>query len=992
MKQATLLLVWLLWANTIWAQEYFQQEVDYKITVTLQDETHELHANMDMTYINHSPDDLAFIYMHLWPNAYQHNTALEKQLFRNGKSSDWFDLEHRRGGIDSLDFRVDGNKVKWEYDPEHKDICKIILNKPLKSGQHITISTPFRVKIPEGITSRLGHIGESYQITQWYPKPAVYDRYGWHQMPYLNQGEFYSEFGSFDVSISLPKNYVVGATGDLQNAEEIAWLNKLADKTAKIDSFDRKDEIFPVSEKTIKTISYIQKDVHDFAWFADKRFHVLKSEVVLPKSKRKVTTWAMFLNSDAKLWLRANEYINDAVYYYSKWNGDYPYKHCTAVLSALSAGGGMEYPNITVIGRSQTALGLEQVIMHEVGHNWYYGILGFNERDYTWMDEGINSFAEARYMRTKYPIDNSFIKTLGIPEKYSLFFDLDEVRYKDMQLIAYLAVARLNKDQHASLHANDFTGTNYGMIGYMKSARIIDYLLAYMGEEKFNAAMHDFYEQWKYKHPHPVDMRKVFEKHTKTDLAWLFDDLIQTRHRVDYKIKRSKNGKVLVKNNGAVASPVSISGITDTNTLYTIWNEGFVGSKWLDLPTDQSPKILRIDANRDMIEFNESNNMLKTSGVLRKIEPIRFKLLGLLESPERTQINFVPTMGWNDHNKYMLGALFYNSPLPAQVFEYQLMPMYGFGSKSLAGSAKIAYHYLPYSDKIQSIDFSMKAIQYAANETTDFQRLHSQVRVVLKAKDQHSRTFSAFYLNHFLASDYANLLKGIDAEYVSLFKLSFFHHNNKKKAFSVSADLEANEEFAKLSASTTYEIPYTKKASVRFRAFGGSFLYQVDNLSPFYMWSLSGTNGMNDYTYEYNSLARFEPYTATNTLSHQFVATEGAFVSNSYRVSNEWILAVGVEVDLPVLPKKNNIQWFANGAMMSDQAYNLSGTLNETMFWETGLSFSMINNAFKIYIPLLMSTDLNSEMELQNVGLFERVRFTLHLNKLNPFSLARSIF
>ena len=109
------------------------------------------------------------------------------------------------------------------------------------------ITSPFHVKLPKGVTSRLGHVDQSYQITQWYPKPAVYDKYGWHQMPYLNMGEFYSEFGSYDVSITLPENYVVGATGDLQNEEEIDWLNELADKTARLDSFNKENKDFPKS-------------------------------------------------------------------------------------------------------------------------------------------------------------------------------------------------------------------------------------------------------------------------------------------------------------------------------------------------------------------------------------------------------------------------------------------------------------------------------------------------------------------------------------------------------------------------------------------------------------------------------------------------------------------------------------------------------------------------------------------------------------------------
>ena len=132
------------------------------------------------------------------------------------------------------------------------------------------------------------------------------------------------------------------------------------------------DNEFPESSEKMKTIRYTQSRVHDFAWFADKRYKVLKGEVELPNSNRNVTTWAMFTPRNSNLWKDAIEYINDGTYYYSKWNGDYPYNQVTAVDGTISAGGGMEYPNVTVIGNTGNAMALEVVIVHEVGHNWFY--------------------------------------------------------------------------------------------------------------------------------------------------------------------------------------------------------------------------------------------------------------------------------------------------------------------------------------------------------------------------------------------------------------------------------------------------------------------------------------------------------------------------------------------------------------------------------------------------------------------------------------------
>ena len=178
-------------SSSVSAQEdYFQQTVDHRIVVSLDDVEHVLRGEITTRYTNNSGDTLDFLWIHLWPNAYKNGqTALAQQKFRQGEMFMFWALQRDLGGIDSLDFAVDGVSAEWSYHPQHIDIAKLSLPQPLAPGESLEYATPFRVKLPSGKISRLGHIGESYQITQWYPKPAVYDRDGWHEMPYLNQGE-----------------------------------------------------------------------------------------------------------------------------------------------------------------------------------------------------------------------------------------------------------------------------------------------------------------------------------------------------------------------------------------------------------------------------------------------------------------------------------------------------------------------------------------------------------------------------------------------------------------------------------------------------------------------------------------------------------------------------------------------------------------------------------------------------------------------------------
>ena len=246
-------------------QNYFQQHVEYKISVVLNDTKNSLSAFEEITYKNNSQDTLTFIYFHLWPNGYKNNsTPMALQMERSNNLEFLNAPDSVYGYIDSIDFKINNKIAKWSYLKDTIDICKLFLNNPLLPGQSIIISTPFYVKIPGQDFSRLGHYGQSYQITQWYPKPAVYDKFGWHQFPYLNQGEFYSEFGKFDVSITLPENYSVAATGVLQNSEEIERIENIIKNTKNITTFNKDDIKFPKSSANLKTIHFIQDSIHDF--------------------------------------------------------------------------------------------------------------------------------------------------------------------------------------------------------------------------------------------------------------------------------------------------------------------------------------------------------------------------------------------------------------------------------------------------------------------------------------------------------------------------------------------------------------------------------------------------------------------------------------------------------------------------------------------------------------------------------------------------------
>jgi hypothetical protein len=991
------------------AQKYFQQEVNYTIAVTLDDKTHSLSATESIEYTNNSPDALPFIYMHVWPNAYKdHRSALCKQMMRDGDLSLYFADSIDRGHITALDFKVNDAAVSWDFDSTHQDIVKITLNTPLASGESVTISTPFTVKIPNGKFSRLGHVGESYMITQWYPKPAVYDKNGWNQMPYLTIGEFYSEYGSFDVSITLPKNYVLGATGDMVDGEaELAWLDKKAKVTEGIDLFPG-DMSFPASEAQTKTLRFKQENVHDFAWFADKRWHVLKGSVELPHSKREVTTWAFFTNNEADLWKNSIEYINDATYYYSLWNGDYPYNHVTAVDGTISAGGGMEYPNITVIGGSGDALGLETVIMHEVGHNWFYGILGSNERNHPWMDEGLNSLNENRYLETKYPdpADQAML-----PAKIGEFLDA-RMNHKDLYYVGYLFNARRAYDQPVELHSNEYTQVNYGAIVYGKTALVFDYLKAYLGDATFDQCMQAYFERWKYKHPQPEDLRAVFEEITHKDLSWFFDDMIQTNRTLDYKIVKAKDNHIQLKNTGDIKGPFNVAAFKGDSLVATQWYEGFEGDTEVDFPAGDYD-VYRVDGIYEMPEFNRGNNSYKTSGLFKKKEPLQIKFLGSLDEMERKKLYYAPLLGWNEQNKWMAGLALYNNIAPQKKFDFVVAPMWSFHTGEYTGYANTGFNLYPRFSKVfQHVRLEAAGARFnryflSNSDNVVFEKFAPSLSIKFKKKEltqkhAHFVSFRSVLTNEIVSdpgytiqNEFTNTFVGPSVETNSNMFNQFvykFRHDRPLRPYNVSATVLQHESFVKADLALEYTVKYNEKGKqFWFRLYGGKFLQNDMDAVAFqrYRFRMDGQNGYSDYLYDEIFLDRGR---SNNMLSQQFVDNEGAFkVPTILGANADWIASMNMKIDLP---------WRLPIALFADLGTSpLSITDAQTglvtndiqVLYDFGAYVSLVKNAVEVYFPFFVSSEIQNEYDVNGLNYGDRIRFIFHLNNANPFKIARNI-
>lgn len=504
-------------SKNIFAQDnYWQQKLYFNIDVSLNEKEKTLTGKETVVYKNNSPSSLDFIWFHIWPNAYKNSSTALYQQLNNDESRKKKLSVKTAGSIDNLLFTVDGVAAQTEAhsNPAYIDIVKLKLPKPLEPGDSISISTPFIVKLPEYF-SRSGYADGQFMICQWYPKPAVFDRDGWHEMPYLDMGEYYSEYADYKVNISLPADFVVASTGQLQNEAELAAYKKIGSANAKERS--NKPGLYAADKTNLKTLNYVAHNVPDFAWFADKDL-VIQYDTVQLASGKIVDAFSFYHNKKNSIWRNSIDYVKNATHFYSNAVGEYDYPVVQAIEgSKNNSSGGMEYPMVTLITSPDAKVEtLDAVITHEVGHNWFMSMLGSNERMHTWQDEGMNSYYQFRYEAEKYRFNSIFGDALP--------YAIQKLPVNEFQLSVYSAFMNIPMEPAIETPAASFTSSNdYGVVSYVKAALWMYMLEAAIGREKVDKAFQFYFSEWKHKHPRPEDMKAAFEKSIGGNLTDFFN-------------------------------------------------------------------------------------------------------------------------------------------------------------------------------------------------------------------------------------------------------------------------------------------------------------------------------------------------------------------------------------------------------------------------------------------------------------------------------------
>lgn len=532
--------------------QYWQQRVDYRITAELDTARQELRGSETVTYRNESPDALPYLWMFLEQNicAPGSITGTLNQpplIFQDAV----FDFSCRgfQGGVVLEHVRSGGRDVAYEM---YGTTLKVLLPQPLASRSTLELELAWRFPIPPYGAARMGRDGSLYEIAWWYPRMAVYDDVrGWNHDPYIGAGEFYLEYGSFDVSLTVPASMLVAATGTLRNPAEVltpAQRERLARargsaQTVVIRGVDevRDPASRPPTEFGTFTWRFTADSVRDFAWAASSTF-VWDAVGV---NGGRTLAMSYYPPSAQPLWKDATEYAKTAIENYSAQWAPYPYPYASNVRGIES---GMEYPMIVFCNRPDPEA-LYSVTDHEFGHTWFPMVVGSNERRYGWMDEGLNEFINYY----------NWIKRFGRPPAHR------------GSLPSYLEMATSGRERPVMSFPDQLPGEFVGPAAYDKPAIALRLLRdVVVGPERFDPAFREYFRRWAYKHPTPADFFRTIEDGVGEDLSWFWRGWLFTTAQLDQAVdslalsdSAGVVSRIYLRNEGGIPMPVQLSMLMD---------------------------------------------------------------------------------------------------------------------------------------------------------------------------------------------------------------------------------------------------------------------------------------------------------------------------------------------------------------------------------------------------------------------------------------------
>jgi hypothetical protein len=598
-------------------ENYWQNYATYDLSAEIDPESHTLYGESRVEYINNSPNDLEVIVVELAQNLHKEGTPKKEMTEITGGS----DLS--RVHVNGQDFEPITMFQRWTQNASGYILegtrLYIFPDGVLESGQSMNFEFEWSFEIPqEGASGRMGRSRDNlYFIAYWYPQIAVYDDvYGWMDDPFVGNAEFYHGFADYELSVTMPKEWLVMGTGEFLNPGETLSQRTLerynqagnSDEPITIADFNELSDATIQTDDDMLTWRFSSKQIRDVAFSAtlESRWDGTRTAVgdLNGDGETDYSRINTFFREEAPLWKEQATYAQHSIQFLSDYTTlPYPWPHMTSVEGADIIGGGMEFPMMTVMGdyNNAGAVRLYGVTAHELAHMWFPMILSTNERRYTWIDEGYTTFHTNEANK----------------DFYGDRFDNNDI------FGGYLQIAGSDLEGEM-MRWSDFhyPGPAYGVASYPKPASVLAALRGVLGNELFLEAHHELIERWKYKHPYPWDIFRTFEDVSGRDLSWFWRAWYYETWTLDQSVANvtslGNQHTITIEDKGDVPMPVlleitlSNGDVRQERIEVNHWLDGY-RTKEITIESDSEITRVEIDPQNHFPDVNPSNNVWKAS-------------------------------------------------------------------------------------------------------------------------------------------------------------------------------------------------------------------------------------------------------------------------------------------------------------------------------------------------------------------------------------------
>jgi len=904
-----------------------QQEIS--IEANLLPEKQSIEIQQQIVFHNSSNTALDEIYINDWANSFSDKTTpLGKRFSENYDSEFHFEKDKDRGRTiikaisseTSLPLNwVRGNEV---------DIIKVTPDKPIAPGSNYRLNITYTVKLPDSKLTRYGVTKKNdYNLQYWYLSPAAYDG-KWHAYSNKKTEDLYLTPSKFKITFRTPKRYTL-----VSDFEVISENISEGIKTTVLHGENRTNATLYLEQ--LPSFENIVTD---------------KLEIITNLEEKKVTPPIRAIVID-----RITHFLNNKL-------GDYPFEKM--VISDE------DYRSSPVYGLNQLPdfispfpdgfeYDMEQ--LKTITRSYLKNTLHLHPRNDYWLLDAIQIHLMMQYVDTYYPK----MKIIGSLSRFWIirWAHAADLEFNDQYPMLYLNMARNNLHQKLTIPKDSLLKFNKNIANAYYGGQGLDYLSSYLGVHVMEKSIKEFFSENKLKTTTSLQFRDKLKEHTNLPVDWFFEDYVDSRETIDFKIKKvSKERdslKVLIKNLRDNTMPVSLFGINKKQTVFKKWINPIKDTVTVTVSAKDVRK-LALNHDGEIPEFNRRNNFKKVKGLFNK--PVQFRLFQDVEDPNYTQFFFMPIFEYNLYDGFTTGLKLYNKTVLPKAVHYKLEPQFGYRSKTIIGGGSVQYTQRLAKGNLNAMRYGISGNYYSYDDGLFYRKFTPFITFRFRDKDLRKNEKQFINLRNVNVYRDDNPNNPNQEPNYSVFNLSYVYSNpNQINYFRGVADYQISSKFSKIFATLEYRKLFKNNRQLNLRFFAGTFIFNDTGVDEnFFSFALDRPT---DYLFDYSYYGRSED---SGLFSQQLVVSEGGFKSQlEPAFSNTWMTTLNASTNI-----WRWIYAYGDIGLVSNKGFGTKAV------FDSGIRVNLVADYFELYFPIYSS--LGFEPKLPHYD--EKVRFIVTLS------------